>query len=929
MKTLRLRDLFDQVVDLPPADRPAFLDRLGVDATLRAQLEQLLESDTQEGAPLSGSVQTLAAGIGLPPVPQWQRGTQVGPFTLVEPLGQGGFATVFHAVRDNAGVRQDVALKLLHRGLHSADARRQFRRERQALAQLRHPGIAHLIEAGVTDTGLAWIALELVDGMAITDYARLRRLPLPARLQLYIQVCRAVEAAHRALIVHRDLKPSNVLVTPEGQVKLLDFGIAKLLESEVDGTRTQMPAFTPAYAAPEQREDGPITTATDVFALGVLLGELLTGMRLQVGDSRTPSGRIAPDAAADVLPAPPATMRRLLRGDLDNIVLKAMAEEPAQRYASAGALAEDIERYLDNRPVLAHPPSRWYRTRRFVKRHRGGVLVTALLVVGILASLAVALWQARVAHVQAVLAEQQAARAGAVRDFLVSVFESAQADVPREFRPGIEDIVEDAGQRILEDHTLGEAERAEMLLALAHVHRNLAAHGRALALLDEAMPLVARLHGEDDPRWWRAFLLRAAVRLDKADVAGALADLEPMQSRLLALRDPVSSEGLRLLAMALVQARHDDEGAAVFAKAREHAVQVGVDVERELLRTDIAEADALVFLQRFREGLELADRAWARWQASGLPPDRHIQGLLRSINIAAEATGDLQRAETAYREAIDLAGRLHARPHPETAWAIGIYGSFLVAQMRFDEAEPLLGQALAMRRSLLGDAHPDTLNGMAAMGRLRGGQGRHDESLRWFTDGVEVCRRHHVEHNVCPRLLGSRAQIRLTLEPDRLDSIAADAEEAIAWQTRLTGADSPQVAGLVQFLARVRLRQRRFDDVLAMTDAALERFREAGAMTLVVVTTRLQRGQALFGLGRHQEALDAADQLAADYRRDIGRDSSTLLDILGLKARALAKLQRPAEARAAAIEALAVQPGMSTASIAALRAEMEQLAGRR
>src|SRR5690606_18912685 len=276
MSRQRLRELFDQVVELPAAERAAFLDAHCSDPQLRARIERLLASDAKEGAPVPGSPETLAAAMDGPVPPPWYPGQRIGPFTLVAPLGQGGFATVYRAWRDNAGVRQEVALKLLHRGLHSTHARRQFQRERLALVQLRHPGIAHLIEAGVTEDGLAWIALELVDGLPITEHVRLHQLPLAARLRLFIQVCRAVDAAHRALIVHRDLKPSNVLVTAEGQVKLLDFGIAKLLETEPEDTRTQMHAFTPAYAAPEQRQGGLITAATDVYALGVLLGELLT-----------------------------------------------------------------------------------------------------------------------------------------------------------------------------------------------------------------------------------------------------------------------------------------------------------------------------------------------------------------------------------------------------------------------------------------------------------------------------------------------------------------------------------------------------------------------------------------------------------------------------------------------------------------------------
>ena len=198
---------------------------------------------------------------------------------------------MFCADRDCDGVRQVVALKILHRSLHSPEARRQFRRERQALTQLQHPGIARLIEGGISETGTAYIALELVDGKPITHYALEHKLDLRGRLELFLQVCRAVEAAHRALIVHRDLKPSNVLVTDDGTVKLLDFGIAKLLVTEEEETQTHLPSFTPAYAAPEQRSGAPITTATDVYALGVLLGELLTGKRLNDGSERTPSSR--------------------------------------------------------------------------------------------------------------------------------------------------------------------------------------------------------------------------------------------------------------------------------------------------------------------------------------------------------------------------------------------------------------------------------------------------------------------------------------------------------------------------------------------------------------------------------------------------------------------------------------------------------------
>src|SRR5258706_10107688 len=413
-----LRSLFDQASELEGAARAQFLATHCRDAAQRAALERLLAADAEpaEGILARGPAELAQAlGDGAMAPPAFVPGQRIGQWELLALLGEGGSSSVFRAVRESEGVRQEAALKLLRRGVYTLDAQRQFRRERQALAQLRNPGIARLIEGGITETGLAYIAIELVEGLPITEHARQGVLDLRARLKLFLAVCRAVEAAHRALIVHRDLKPSNVLVSGEHQVKLLDFGIAKLLDAE-DETRTEHPAFTPAYAAPEQRSGDPITTATDVYALGILLGELVTGQRLGDGSGRTPSSRISGDSDPGSLPEPAPALRRALRGDLDNIVLKAIESDPEQRYASATAFADDIERFLDGRPVGAHPPSRWYRTAKFVQRHRGGVALTALFTISVLASLGLALWQANVAR-------REAARAVEIQAFIVDLFD--------------------------------------------------------------------------------------------------------------------------------------------------------------------------------------------------------------------------------------------------------------------------------------------------------------------------------------------------------------------------------------------------------------------------------------------------------------------------------------------------------------------------
>ncbi|WP_447734444.1 serine/threonine-protein kinase [Rhodanobacter soli] len=510
-----LRDLFEAAIKLPAAERARWLAERCPDPRRRAEAERMLAADATEGELLSsGDAASAARAIGDASVADAvPAGSRIGPFELLEVLGEGGSSTVFRAFREVDGVRQEVAIKLLARGLYTSDAQRQFRREREALARLRHPGIAHLIEGGITDHGLAYIALELVDGQPITRYAREHGLGLHQRLVLFLMVCRAVEMAHRALIVHRDLKPSNVLVTANGNVKLLDFGIAKLLDEDMTGAiRTQHRALTPAYAAPEQFAQQPITTATDVYALGILLDELVTGRRRAGGDTGTPSSRISPASittAYGSAPASVSTMRRKLRGNLDNIVLKATATEPDRRYASAGALAEDIERHLDRQPVQAHPPSRWYRTSKFVARHRGGVAITAMLVVAILVSLSIALWQAHIAR-------QQAARANMVRAFVESLFAPVRYGVAASKQPSLDELLARGVAKLDKSTSMDDGGRVDLLAMFSRLYENLGDAAQSRKLANQAVALAERALAPSDIETTRALTARgyAAVRME-------------------------------------------------------------------------------------------------------------------------------------------------------------------------------------------------------------------------------------------------------------------------------------------------------------------------------------------------------------------------------------------------------------------------------
>jgi len=669
--TPSLRELFESALALAPHERPAWLLASCPDAGDRATLERMLSADTGERAlPLDGSFEDMLERVGesAGEMPALARGTAVGPFVLGERLGEGGSSIVFRATREQAGVQQVVALKLLRRGIYTDDEQRRFRSERRALAQLRHPGIARLVEGGVTDAGVPYIALELVDGEPITEHARTHRLGVRERLRLFVAVCRAVEAAHRALIVHRDLKPSNVLVTREGEVKLLDFGIAKLLDDSdvTDATRTQTLAMTPAYAAPEQFRRGLITAATDVYALGVLLGELLTGRRREPGDTRTPSSQVAGATAKDDLPMAPAMLRRALRGDLDNIVLRAIDAEAERRYASAGHLADDVQRHLDGQPVLAHPPSRAYRTRKFVARHRAGVAATCAFLVALLAALGIALWQAGVAR-------EQARRAATIRDFLVDMFRASDPRVAQDKPRGqitAKELLDLTAPRITQEFGDDAETRIDLLGVTASIYRELGDEARYRNLHEQQVALARRSHGDAHPAIIDGLLDDAAHASDRNDYGDA--------RHLLEQADPlIRQAGLE---RSVQRARWWQIRAGLFAAtdaehaASNEALAKAVDLFERVAPHDPGYVHALNALAFHfstddpAQAERLFLRAIAAAEGSHQRDDADLQHLTYpGLAQAREDQGDYAGAERAYELGAELARRTYGEAH-STAW---------------------------------------------------------------------------------------------------------------------------------------------------------------------------------------------------------------------------------------------------------------------
>lgn len=713
MITPSLRDVFEAALDVAPDARGDWLAARCPDPVQRATIARMCDvADAAAESPskiVDERFERLLEQVGDPRA-ALPAGASIGGFILQQVLGEGGASVVFRASREQDGVRQQVALKVLRRSLYTEAEQRRFRDERRALGQLQHPGIARLIEGGVSASGTPYIAMELVEGSTILDWVRARELDLAARLRLFVDVCRAVEAAHRALIVHRDLKPSNVLVTADGHVKLVDFGIAKLLDTDDDATRTHQHAMTPAYAAPEQFARGQITTATDVYSLGVMLAELITGQRREPGDARTPSSQVDDVTDPGVLPAPPARMRRALRGDLDNIVMQASADEPARRYASAGALADDIERYLAQRPVAAHPPSPWYRTRKFVARHRGGVLAGVALLLAVLAAAGTAVWQGGVARAQA-------ERANTLRDFIVDAFAAAEPGSPRDGPPRIDEVVIDAIAKARADTDMPLEIRTELLSQL----------GRVLWSQGDIV------HARETLQWnfeqaATAFGLRASLTLQAGHefalaliLGGDYPQARAVLDRLLA--DPPADEeadvALLYLASALLATREHQEGraladAALGTRLARRSGDDGV-VARALEESgnvQLAADDVEGALATYRELLA------AREKRSG-PEHVDVAAVHAALSRAYRRSGDLDAAERHIRTALAIQDAVLPPVHWRRANGFNALLFVLMQKRDFVGALAAAEDGLRINRAVAGDENPEVANDLNSVGMMR------------------------------------------------------------------------------------------------------------------------------------------------------------------------------------------------------------------
>lgn len=893
--TLPIEDLFTAALEHPREERAAFLDGACLNRPeVRAELDSLLAAYDQADNFLEvldpEQARSLIESEGPPSY------NRIGPYQVVHEIGRGGMGAVYLAERADGQFEQQVALKLVKRGMDSDAILKRFLYERQILARLHHPNIARLLDGGMTEKGQPYFALEYIEGMPLTHYCDTHQLSVEARLRLFQDVCQAVQYAHRNLIVHRDLKPSNILVTEEGTLKLLDFGIAKLLDTEAEGdtlhTEIGLRALTPEYAAPEQVQGDPITTATDVYALGVLLYELLTGHRPYTFKRR------APDAVAQVLretePARPSTavgrskeiehgdgttetitpdtiskgrnthpdrLRRRLTGDLDTVILKALRKGPEQRYASAEAFLEDIRRHMAGLPVNARPVTLSYRASKFIQRHKVGVAAGILVLLSLLLGLAGTTWQAQVAA-------QEAAKAEEVKEFVLSLFEVVDPDAF-----GGEAITArallDAGATRIETELANQPEvQAEMLMVVGEVYQKLGAYEPALPLIEQALSLRKSLHGPNHLDVVEALIELGVIRYRQGDYAAT---------------DSLYQEALTI-----------------------QQEQLGQD------HLDVAEVLNNMAVLRWRQGDYAAADSLnnlvldLRRQHLG-PEHLHVAITLTNLGVLARTQGNYEAAEARHQEALTIRRSHFGEKHRQVAESLKNLALTYHSQSRYPEAEALYRESLAIQKDLYEDAHPEiatTLNSLASLLRMKGD---YDQAEPLFREALTM-RRELLgpTHPSIATTLGNLADLySLKGAPDQALPLH---EEALAMRRTLFGDKHPSVATSLNSVAVDLRYAHRYEEALAIQEEVLQIYQAGlGASHPWVALALNNLGAIRFDLQDYEVADSIFQQALAIQQEALSSDHvDRAIALMGRGRIALAK-NRPEEAEPLLREALALR----------------------
>jgi eukaryotic-like serine/threonine-protein kinase len=762
----RLSSLLDEWLDLPRESRGHWLENLGPEyagilPTLRNLLRAAPDAESDDFLTSLPMFQDAASPV------EFTADMLIGPYRLVRELGTGGMGVVWLAERADGVVKRPVALKIPLASLRRHGLGERFARERDILAQLNHPHIARLYDAGVALDGHPYLAIEYVAGEPITQYCDRQRLTVEARLRLFITVLHTVQYAHSSLVVHRDLKPSNILVTTAGEVRLLDFGIAKLLiegqAGETELTRIGGRAMTPEYASPEQVSGGVITTASDIYSLGVIFYELLCGERpyrpkrqtlasledaIATDDTLRPSQAAGGEAKALARASAPKRLARILKGELDLIALKPLHKHPDRRYVTADAFAKDIERYFAGEPILAQAESAWHRARKFVTRNKLAVASGAAIVAALSIGLGAALWQTHAAVLQRQRAETEAATSRALNDFLLNDLLAQASPKAQGRRPDpdlkVRDALDRAAARIPGKFNSQPAVEASIRHTIGMTYRDLGLYAESEQQLRQALDLRRHALGPEHIDTVNSMSELALLDFMEAKYGPA----EALFTTVLAFqRRVLGKDHHETLAtmnnLAIIAGRRGDYAQAVTLLA-------GIlEVQRRVLGPEHPDtlavmnnlASSYLAEGKYAEAEELYGKT-AELKRRILGP-RHPSTLASTNNLAIvyRNLGKYPQAEVLLTGVLDTRRHVLGNLHPETLDSMSSLALLYQAEGRYAQAEPILVQVLDERRRVLGPEHSTTLASLNNLAEVYRRQGKLDRAESLFTQLLDARRR--------------------------------------------------------------------------------------------------------------------------------------------------------------------------------------------
>ena len=948
----RVRETFEQICDLDATQRKAKLAIVEQeDPTLCTDVESLLTS-YDEGAtaldflPALDRSEVPAQGTDAERI-----GQLVGSYRLIERLAVGGMSTVYLAERADTQTSDRVAIKIITTaGPLPQRARKRFYHERRLLAELNHPNIARLLHGGVTDDGWPYLVMEYVEGEPIDVYCEMHDLSIDGRVEVFRGVCAAVQYAHQNLVVHRDLKPGNILVTRDGVPKLLDFGIAKLLQPEYDPQSATAPTterfMTPEYASPEQIRGMGVTTASDVYSLGVILYQLLTGRRPHSFKTRLvyeiariicdedplkPSIAVSrttdsPDHSESnrhtVLSEKEARLSRTRReklghrlaGDMDAIVMRAMRKEPDSRYSSVDQFADDLGRYLHGMPVRARKGTWRYRASKFIRRNRTGVAALAAVFVVLVACVVTSTWfaiqanrQARAATEARDEAKRQAAIAHAVNDFLNNDFLAAVAPEFQGKDVSMRVVLDAASKAIARKFEDAPLIKAAVLTTMGNTYASLGVFELAVPHLERALVLIRDEVGEDE-----SGTLTAMTNLAKLyGQQGRYDDAEPMHikaltasRRVLGEDDPVTLNSMNELGQLYLRMARFEEAERLLVKTLEANLRVLGEDHPDTLPPMTNLAEVFVRQGRYDEAEPLSVKVLETSQRVLGEQHPFTLGFMNNLAELYSHQARYDEAEPLHVKALE--GRLHVlgEDHPGTLTSMNNLALLYVRQGRYDEAEPLYRRALEAYRRVLGEDHPHMLASMGSLSELYRKQGRYDEAEPLSVTAMKTNLRVLGEDH--PSTLGAMNNLAvLYFDQGRYGEAEPLHVRVLEVFRRVLGKDHPNTLGSISNLASLYRNQGRYDEAEPLYIELLDGCRRVlGEEHPYTLKSMCYLGQSYYSQGRYEEAEPVYVAALEVQTRVLGTDHPNTLTTMSYLARLYTSQARYDEAEPLCVQAL-------------------------